>query len=103
MLVGFACIDGELLGKTANYANLTMLFVDNEWKRKGVGKKLFHEICKCAVKMKAEKLYISAVPSFETVAFYFSMGCEDTKEVIEDFVDTKQDRCMEYSLIKDMS
>ena len=103
LLVGFACIDGELLETTVKYVNLTMLFVDKEWKRKGIGKKLFQEICKCAIKMKAEKLYISAVSSFETVAFYFNMGCEDAKEVIENFVDTEQDRCMEYSLIKAMS
>ena len=98
IIVGFCCVDGYLLGKTAKYANMTMLFVDDNWKRKGIGKKLFHEICKCAVNMQADKLYISAIPSVETIAFYFSMGCEDTKEMIADYMDTENDRYLEYLL-----
>ncbi len=97
-LIGFCSIDGYLLGKTAKYANLTMLFVDDRWKRKGVGKKLFYEICKHAKKMMADKLFISAIPAVETIAFYFSMGCEDTMEMIPEYVDTEQDRYLEYLL-----
>lgn len=97
VLVGFCCIDGYLLGKTAQYANLTMLFIDDEWKRQGIGKLLFENICKCAVKMKADKLFISAIPSFETIAFYFNMGCVDAKEIIQEYVDTENDRYLEFS------
>lgn len=99
ILVGFCSVDGYLLGNTARYANLTMLFVDDEWKRNGIGKCLFEEICKSAVKMNAEKLFISAIPSLETIAFYFSMGCEDAKEIISEYIDTENDRYLEYSLI----
>ena len=100
VLIGFCCVDGYLRGKTAKYANLTMLFVDDKWQRKGVGKKLFDEICKRAAKMNADKLFISAIPSIETVAFYFSMGCEDTKEMISEYIDTENDRYLEYALTK---
>ena len=41
ILIGFCSIDGCLLGKTAKYANMTMLFVDDRYQRKGIGKKLF--------------------------------------------------------------
>ena len=44
-LVGFCSVDGRLAGKTVKYANLTMLFVDDKWKRKGVGRRLFDKIC----------------------------------------------------------
>ena len=98
ILVGFCCLDGRLAGNTADYANMTMLFVDDNWKRCGVGRKLFERICMCAAKMKAEKLFISAIPSLETIAFYFKMGCEDAKEIISEYVDTDQDRYLEYSL-----
>ena len=91
-------MDGGLAGETARYANMTMLFVDDKWKRQGVGKKLFNRICMRAAEMKANKLFISAVPSFETVSFYFSMGCQDTQEFIEEFMDTEHDRYLEYSL-----
>lgn len=50
ILVGFSCVDGYLLGKSATHANLTMLFVDDRFKRRGIGKALFAEICKCASK-----------------------------------------------------
>ena len=97
-LVVFCAVDGYLRGETAKYANVTMLFVDDRWKRKGIGSKLFCKICKQAENMKADKLFISAVPSLETVAFYFHMGCEDAKEIIPDYVDTEQDRYLEYRL-----
>ena len=48
--------------------------------------------------MGADKLFISAVPSYEPVAFYFKMGCLDAEEVIDEFVDTEFDRYLEYSL-----
>lgn len=98
VLVGFCCVDGYLLGKTAKYANLTMLFVDDKWQRKGVGSRLFRAISKHASNMHADKLFISAIPSSETVAFYFSMGCEDAKEMIAEYIDTENDRYLEYSL-----
>ena len=98
VLVGFCCVDGYQLGKTAKYANLTMLFVDDKWQRKGIGRKLFDKICMNAAKMGADKLFISAIASFETIAFYFDMGCEDAREIISEYIDTDQDRYLEYSL-----
>ena len=68
ILVGFCCVDGCIAGKTAKYANMTMLFVDDKWKRKGIGKKLFEKICLCAKQMGVEKLFISAIPSSDTIA-----------------------------------
>ena len=98
ILVGFCCVDGYLVGKTAKYANMTMLFVDDKWKRKGVGRKLFEKICVCAKRMDADKLFISAIPSFDTIAFYFNIGCEDAREIISEYVDTDQDRYLEFVL-----
>ena len=98
-LIGFCSIDGYLLGNTAKYANLTMLFVDDRWKRKGIGRKLFFEICSHAKRMQANKLFISAIPSIETLDFYFNIGCKDTTEIIPEFVDTEHDRYLEFSLL----
>ncbi len=97
-IIGFSSIDGVLEGNQEKYANLTMLFVDNDWKRKGIGRSLFIEMCRCAKEMGADKLFISAIPSFETVAFYFNVGCSDAEQIIEDFVDTEEDRYLEYDL-----
>ena len=98
VLVGFCSIDGYLYGETAKYANLTMLFVDDRFKRNGVGKALFKAICKCALANGADKLFISAIPSVETVAFYLNIGCTDAKEIITNYIDTENDRYLEYKL-----
>ena len=97
-LVGFCALDGCLSGETARYANLTMLFVDDGWQGQGVGKALFRLICVQARKLGAEKLFLSAIPSEETVAFYFHIGCTDAAEIIPDFTDTEEDRYLEFSL-----
>ena len=98
ILVGFCCVDGYLAGNTSKYANLTMLFIDDRFQKRGIGKKLFESICTYARKMNADKLFISAIPSFETVSFYLSMGCKDANEIIFEYVDTDEDRYLEYSL-----
>lgn len=97
-IIGFACIDGTLKGNANKYANLTMLFVDDKWKRKGIGKELFKQICWCAASMHADKIFISAIPSYETISFYFHMGCIDAEEIINDFIDTENDRYLEYNI-----
>ena len=95
-LIGFCCMDGIVSGNSAKYANLTMLFVDDNWKRRGIGKLLFKEAHMHAVKLGAEKIFISAIPSIETIAFYQKIGCTDANEVVESFVDSEDDWYMEF-------
>lgn len=97
-LIGFCCADGTVSGNSAKYANLTMLFVDDNWKRNGIGKLLLQEARKHAIKLGAEKLFISAIPSAETIAFYHKMGCVDANEIVEFFVDSEDDRYLELML-----
>ena len=75
-LIGFSCVDGVLSGKLARYVNLTMLFVDDRYQRQGIGKKLFLAAVNATQTIGAEKLFISAIPSEDTIAFYMAMGCE---------------------------
>ncbi len=98
-LVGFASIDGILMGSSASYTNLTMLFVDDDCKRMGIGTRLFHAITEFAKKQNAAKLFISAIPAKETIAFYRKMGCVDATEIIDAFVDTEEDRYLEFPLL----
>ncbi len=98
VLVGFVCVDGALSENDAKYANLSFLFVDDKNKRQGIGKSLFQAACVCAKDMGADKLFLSAVASYETIAFYFQMGCVDAAEIVDEFVDTENDRCLEYCL-----
>ena len=69
-LAGFCCVGGDLAGETASYANLLLLFVDDRFKRHGIGRLLLQEACGYAKKLGAEKLFLSAIPSEDTIAFY---------------------------------
>ncbi len=97
-LIGFCCVDGMVSGNSAKYANLTMLFVDDNWKRNGIGSLLLQEARKHAIKLGAEKLFISAIPSVETIAFYLKMGCVDANEIVESFIDAEDDRYLELTV-----
>ena len=100
-IAGFACLDGILQGISEKYVNLTMLFVDDEWRRNGIGKKLFKQMCLCAEHMKADRIFISAIPSYDTISFYFNMGCLDAEYIVQSFVDTENHRYLEYNLNRD--
>ena len=100
-IVGFSCLDGILQGTSEKYVNLTMLFVDDEWRQKGIGKKLFQLMCTCAGNMQADKIFISAIPSYDTIRFYFNRGCSDAQYIIDSFIDTQEDRYLEYDLKRD--
>ena len=78
VLVAFCAIEGEILGKENKYANLSMLFVDDRYKRVGIGTTLLSLIREEAKKLGAEKIFISSIPSFETVSFYLSNKAEST-------------------------
>ena len=97
-LVGFAVLEKNPGGSREQYLNLSLLFVDSRYKRRGVGSFLFDECAKEAAGRGAEKLFISSIPAEETVAFYFAMGCRDAEETVEEFVDMPYDRYLEYSL-----
>ena len=72
-IIAFACIDGNLIGHPVCYSNLTMLFVDDRFQRLGIGKKLLGSIKNEASKIGADRLFISAIPSEDTIAFYLSL------------------------------
>lgn len=98
-LIGFASLDGgtQLINNYC-YANLTMLFVDDRYQRRGTGTLLFNKIKEIATNQKAEKIFISAIPSEATVAFYSALGCVDAEVVIPDFIDTESDRYLEINI-----
>lgn len=97
-LVGFLALDKDFGGSKGQYLNLSLLFVDARYRRRGVGKYLFDACVKKASGLGAKKLFISAVPAEETVSFYLALGCRDAEEVISDWVDMPYDRYLEYSL-----
>ncbi|MBQ4578224.1 MAG: GNAT family N-acetyltransferase [Clostridia bacterium] len=94
-LVGFSAVDAPPIGE---YASLTLLFVDDDYKRQGLGRTLFRMAADAAKELGARKLFISSIPSPATVAFYFAMGCTDAAQCIPAFMDSETDRWLEVPL-----
>lgn len=97
-LVGFALLSGALSGTACRYINLEMLMISHGCRHRGIGAGLFHSACQKALELEADKLFISAHPAADVIAFYQKMGCRNAAEVIPAFVDTAEDWLMEYPL-----
>lgn len=99
-LIGFASILNNLFGNKCNYIRLGMLHVSFEFRNKGIGKKLFEQICYEARNLGATKLYITAHSSEETQAFYKAVGCYETVELNQELYDEEPFDChLEYKLL----
>ncbi|MGL4335934.1 MAG: GNAT family N-acetyltransferase [Turicibacter sp.] len=81
ILVGYAVINSELFGTTANYVLLDQLFISLEYRHQGIGKELFRLSEIAAKEMGATKLYICAGSAEETIAFYEALGCCGAQEI----------------------
>ena len=57
-IVGFATVSHHLFGATARYVELVCFQISEEYRRRGIGKKLFSMICEEALRLGADKLYI---------------------------------------------
>ena len=98
-MVGFSALNLSPFGDKHRYVLLDQLFVSLEFRRKGIGKKLFLITASEANKNSMQKIYICAGSSAETLAFYRSLGCVDAVEVNRKFSDNDpRDIQLEYPL-----
>jgi D-serine dehydratase len=98
-LIGFASVDGRLIGKENEYIQMLKLFVSQEYRGRGIGVELFDKCAESARKAGARKLYISSNSSIETVGFYEKMGCADATWLYEKQVELEPYDCqMEFRL-----
>lgn len=77
---GFAALAGERLGSRGQYADLTLFYVSEPFRGRGIGGRLFRLACSAAREMGAEKLYISAHSAREVIAAYRALGCVEAEE-----------------------
>ncbi len=98
-IVGLAYLLPRRFGDNAEYIQLRSLHVSGSCRNHGVGKRLFSAIADEARAMDAKKMYISANPSVDTIAFYHRVGCVDAVFIEQSiYLDTPEDRQMEYVL-----
>ena len=98
-IVGFATVSHRIFGASASYVQLVCFQISEEYRRQGIGRKLFSLACEEARRLGAEKLYISAHSSKESQAAYRALGCTPAEEVNEGLAAAEPfDVQMEYRL-----
>ena len=81
-LVGFASLDGILLGSEKQYVELTWFHVSYECRGNKIGKQLFNMCVEAAKQYDCSKIYIVASSSEESQKAYSKLGCVYAKEYV---------------------
>ena len=98
-IVGFATVSHRIFGVTAKYVQLVCFQISEEYRRQGIGRRLFSLACEEARQLSADKLYISAHSSKESQAAYRAFGCSFAEEINEKLAAAEPfDVQMEYRL-----
>lgn len=80
-LIGFISLSNSFFGSSNQYIELVILQVSSQFRRYGIGRKMFELVCKEAKIAGGRKLYISAHASKESQAFYRKIGCIEATEI----------------------
>lgn len=98
-LAGAAVLESRFIGSEKDTLQLVFLHVGEPYRGRGLGRKLFFEAADRAVQAGADRLYISATPTGNTVQFYLNLGCSLAAEVDADlFEEEPEDIHMQYRL-----
>lgn len=98
-MTGFAAVRNRPFGSAGQYRQLADLHVSADMRGNGIGRSLFTRACNEARALGAQKLYISAHSSEETIAFYRRIGCTEAQEYDETSVALEPCDCqLEFAL-----
>ena len=98
-VIGFATVSHHIFGTSAKYVQLVCFQISEEYRRQGIGRRLFSLACEEGRRLGADKLYISAHSSKESLAAYRALGCTPAQEVHEELAAAEPfDVQMEYVL-----
>jgi predicted N-acetyltransferase YhbS len=84
LLIGAVVLENRFIGSTKDSLQMKFLHVSYNFRKQGLGKKLFFLAAERAIELGAKKLYISATPSENTVNFYLRLGCVLATEIDEE-------------------
>ena len=79
-LIGIAILDSKLIGKGHDQLQLRFLHISRDYRKQGLGKRLFEMASAKARELGARQMYISATPSENTVGFYTRLGAVVAKK-----------------------
>ena len=96
-LVGVAILENKFIGLRKDTLQLKFLHVSRDYRKYGLGSTLFKMAVEEAKALGAQKLYISATPSENTINYYSRLGCVPTTEIDEQlFALEPEDIHLEY-------
>ena len=98
-IIGFVTVSHRIFGAAARYVQLVCFQISEEYRRQGIGRKLFSLACEEARRLGVDKLYISAHSSKESQVAYRALGCSFAEEINEELTAAEPfDVQMEYRL-----
>lgn len=98
-IIGFVTVSHRIFGAGAKYVQLVCFQISEEYRRQGIGRRLFFLACEEARRLGADKLYISAHSSKESQAAYRALGCSFAEEINEELAAAEPfDVQLEYKL-----
>jgi ribosomal protein S18 acetylase RimI-like enzyme len=98
-LIAFASLLHNFFGSQNQYVQLMQLHISSEYRRLGLGKRLFTLCVKKAKEWGAKKLYISGHSAEETQQFYIAVGCVDAEEINDEIANHEPfDIQLEYKI-----
>ena len=80
-LVGVVVVENRFIGRAKDQLQLKFLHVSRGHRKTGLGRRLFEQAVSRAREHGARRLYISSIPSENTVEFYLHLGCRVTDQV----------------------
>jgi len=80
LLIGVAILESKFIGARQETLQLKFLHVSRDSRKQGLGRSLFNTAVEKAKTLGAQKLYISATPSENTINYYLRLGCVPATE-----------------------
>jgi GNAT superfamily N-acetyltransferase len=80
-LVGIAALDGRWYRSARDTLDLYFLHVSNDCRHNGIGRTLVEMTKERAREMGAKRLFVSGLPSLNTIRFYQAMGFDIAQDV----------------------
>jgi predicted N-acetyltransferase YhbS len=83
-LVGVVVLESEFIGADSDQLQLKFLHISRDFRKKGLGRKLFELAVAGAKEKGARALYVSSCESKNSVDFWMHLGCVVTPDVDEE-------------------
>jgi predicted N-acetyltransferase YhbS len=97
ILIGVSILESKFIGGERDTLQLKFLHVSRDYRKQGLGTRLFNIAVEKAKILGAKKLYVSATPSENTVNYYMQLGCVLAQEIDQElFALEPEDIHLEY-------